>query len=528
MPYAQALRPNLIRAPVSKPIKLPAPVKGWYTASSIAEAPEETALICQNWFCEPDALRVRKGFQRHTFGQGANPVESLVIHTDGTQTGMFSVANERICDVSVPGFVPTAVVTGLTNNRFQFINFAAGGGAYLVMVNGADDVINYDGTTWTTTSGITGVTGGPESLINVFQYKERLWFVQDGTTDVWYLPVNAISGTANKLACGALLDHGGKLIAGINWSVADAGTGKDDLLALISDQGELLIFTGTDPADAAAWNYIGNYHVGKPLGYRCFFKVGGDVLIICDAGILPISKVVNIDKAVFSKNSLTTQFWPDWSTAVRRYGRNFGWQMVTLPGANMAILNVPTVEDAEAEQFVWNVATGAPSKFTGLNAVCWAQYNDEIYFGGGHGRVYKAETGANDAGANIVATLLPAYDDLGSPAIMKHIKLVKALYETNVLSAPEIAIAVDYGDPANYAAVDISTVMTVFTWDVTPWDTAPWLGAAVYRPWQSGNTLGSAISPATRVTIEGGGAADDLVYRLFAWHLAYEDGGIVG
>jgi hypothetical protein len=42
--------------------KLPAPIQGWYTAASIAEAPPGTALIIENWFCEystPPAMRRR-------------------------------------------------------------------------------------------------------------------------------------------------------------------------------------------------------------------------------------------------------------------------------------------------------------------------------------------------------------------------------------------------------------------------------------------------------------------------------------
>ncbi len=527
--YSQPLRQNQRRIQVAKPIKLAAPTKGWYSASSIAAAPEQTALIIENWFCEPDALRLRKGYQSHASGlHPTSPTETLMVYTSGTDAKFFAAAGSRIFDITSPGAQTTgdAVITGRDSARNQYTNVATPGGQFLMVVNGLDDVMTYDGTNWDETSGITGVA--PEDLTNVWQYKERVWFTEVGTADAWYLAVNSISGAANSLACGSFLTKGGYLMAGINWSISDAGDGKDDLLLVISSEGEALVFTGTDPSDPTAWDYLGCYQVGKPIGRRCFFKVGGDILIITEGGLIPASKAITLDKAVFSTASMTKNFTPDYADFVRQYGSNYGWQMETLPASNMAILNVPTFEGSTADQVVWNVSTGAPSRFTGLPAVCWCFFQGGIYFGGPAGTVYKAETGANDNGADIVAYLLPAYDDLGSPATMKHVKLVKPIFESSMLISPEISIAVDYTAPVNFAASALDDSATYFTWSVTPWDVYPWLGTQVFRPWQSGNNIGAAISPATRVTIEDGGSADDLVYRLFAYHVVYEDGGIVG
>ena len=47
-----------------------------------------------------------------------------------------------------------------------------------------------------------------------------------------------LSGAATK---------GGKLLFGATWSI-DAGDGIDDKCVFVTDQGELLIFTGSDPS----------------------------------------------------------------------------------------------------------------------------------------------------------------------------------------------------------------------------------------------------------------------------------------
>jgi hypothetical protein len=505
--------------------KIPAPVLGWYTASSIAESPPGTALVIENFFCEANALRMRRGSQEHATELNASlPVETLALYTSGTQEEMFAACGTEIYDVTAPGVVDPAVVTGLSHSRWQYTNFATTGGQFMMMVNGADDMLTYDGSAWDTTSGITGVNGN--DLTNIWPYRERLWFTEDQSTDLWYLATDAITGPANALACGSLLSRGGSMIAGISWSVSD-DSGKEDFLAAISSEGEMLIFAGTDPSDPTAWGFFGAYFVGKPLGPRCLFKVGGDILIISQEGLLPLSQAITLDRAVFSKAAMTKNISPTYADAVRRYGGNLGWEMVTLPVSNMAVLNVPTTEGNAAQQIVWNTATGGLSQFTGWNACCWALFEDEIYFGGPMGTVYKAETGAQDVDEDIIAYLLPAYDDLGAPAVLKHVKLVKPIFESNVVIAPEISVAVDYADPRDFNSTPIADT-DWFTWDSSLWDEHPWLGTNIFRAWQSGMNIGAAISPATRVTITDGGEANDLTYRLFAFHILYEKGGVVG
>jgi hypothetical protein len=505
--------------------KIPAPVLGWYTASSIAESPPGTALVIENFFCEANALRMRRGSQEHATGlNAALPVETLALYTSGTQEEMYGACGTKIFDVTSPGAVGAAVVTGLSHSRWQYTNFATTGGQFLMMVNGADDMLTYDGSAWDTSSGITGVNGA--DLTNIWPYRERIWFTEDQSTDLWYLATDAITGPANALACGSLLSRGGSMIAGISWSVSD-DSGKEDFLVAISSEGEMLVFAGTDPSDPTAWGFFGGYFVGKPLGPRCLFKVGGDILIISQEGLLPLSQAITLDRAVFSKAAMTKNISPTYADAVRRYGGNLGWEMVTLPVSNMAILNVPTAEGQSAQQIVWNTATGGLSQFTGWNACCWALFEDEIYFGGTMGTVYHAETGAQDVEEDIIAYLLPAYDDLGAPAVLKHVKLVKPIFESNLVIAPEISVAVDYEDPQSFNASPIEDT-DWFTWDSSLWDEHPWLGTNTFRAWQSGMNIGAAISPATRVTITDGGEANDLTYRLFAYHILYEKGGVVG
>src|SRR3546814_14887307 len=98
----------------------------------------------------------------------------------------------------------------------------------------------------------------------------------------------------------------------------------------------------------------------------------------------------------------------DWSSdvcssdldAVKEYSETFGWEPFLYPRGPMLLFNIPN-SDSESEQFVFNAITRAPARFTGLNALCWALFNDAPYFGGADGTVYKFDTGASVNGTNI-------------------------------------------------------------------------------------------------------------------------------
>src|SRR5258708_25671776 len=50
----------------------------------------------------------------------------------------------------------------------------------------------------------------------------------------------------------------------------------------------LPIYDGLNPADTA-WTLKGLYKISKPLGRRCILKAGGDIAIMTEDGIVPMS-----------------------------------------------------------------------------------------------------------------------------------------------------------------------------------------------------------------------------------------------
>lgn len=211
-------------------------------------------------------------------------VETLMVYNKGGTEKMFACAGSAIYDVTAGGAVGAGAVTGLTNARWQWTMMTTSGGVYLTCVNGADTPRLYDSTGgWATTPAITGVTAA--DLINVWVYRNRLYYVEKNSTNCWYLSSDSIGGAATVFSLGGVFKRGGFLVSGGSWSVATNG-GLEENCAFISSEGEVAIYRGTYPGDTA-WSLVGVYQIGKPLGYRCTWKAGGDLAVLCEDGIIP-------------------------------------------------------------------------------------------------------------------------------------------------------------------------------------------------------------------------------------------------
>src|ERR1019366_8772631 len=118
---------------------LPAPVKGWYVGAPLSQAPPGTAYVMDNAFPQLDYVRARAGCVPYdTAIPGGTVVSTLMQWTDGINPKMFAVSNGSIYDVTGAGAVGAALVSGLANSNFQFIQFSGTGGQFLMAANGYD------------------------------------------------------------------------------------------------------------------------------------------------------------------------------------------------------------------------------------------------------------------------------------------------------------------------------------------------------------------------------------------------------
>jgi hypothetical protein len=187
-------------------------------------------------------------------------VQTLMVYSGGATSKMFAATSSGyIYDVTSTGAVGAAVVSGLTNGIWEYVNITTAGGSYLMAVNGADNALLYDGATWSTPA-ITGVTDN--NLSNMTMFKNRIWFIEENTLKAWYLPTSSIGGAAQYIDLSSLCRFGGHLVDLDTWTL-DAGYGVDDNIACSSPaNGEVIVYRGTDPASAATWALTGVWNTG--------------------------------------------------------------------------------------------------------------------------------------------------------------------------------------------------------------------------------------------------------------------------
>lgn len=471
----------------SQSVSIQSPIGGWNARDPIAAMPATDAIVLDNWYPTASDVRVRSGMTSWATGMSGR-VETLLPYSSTSGSQMFAVAGGEVFDITSSGAVGAAVTT-FSNSRIYFENFTTAAGNYLFCANGVDAPQHYNGTVWATPS-ITSVTGGASTLKQPCAFKSRLFFVQEDSLSFWYLPVNSIAGTATAFSLGGLFRFGGKLVAMGTWTL-DAGYGVDDHAVFITSNGEVAIYAGSDPSSSTDWSLVGVYRIGSPVGDRPLVKYAGDLLIICQDGVYPLSAALQSTR-LDQTQAITDKIRAAVSLATGTYSTNYGWCIMPYPKENAVILNVPT-SSTVSHQYVMNSLTGAWARFTGWDAASMVVFNDDLYFGG-ISTVYKAWYGKSDNGTAILTDAKQAFTDFGAPARRKHFKMVKPYIGTNATVAPGITLNIDYADKkvvGTGAAVPVSSGV----WGVSLWGVGLWGGGLqTLKKWMKVQGVGYTAS----------------------------------
>lgn len=456
-----------------------APVGGLNARDSLSAMKPEDALILDNFICRATTVDVRKGQVAHVTGFGANEViECLMSYRAAPNDKIFACSDLGIYDVTTHGVVG-AKVYSCTQGRWEFIEGGNAGIHYLLAVNGVDPMVLYNGTTWADAA-VTGVDS--KTFTNLTNFKRRNFFCQKDTLIMWYLDLDAVQGAAHPFDLSGIFMKGGSLQAIHNWTI-DGGSGQDDYCVILTTEGEAAVYRGTDISNAATWALVGVYALPRPIGRRCMFKFGGDVIITTESGLVKLSTVLQA-AAVDRQVSVSDKIIGLLNSAATAYRANLGWQMVTFASESILILNVPTVENTTSIQYVMNTLTGAWSSFSGMNAACMLELGGRLFYGG-KGRVVQALTGTNDFGANITAKAKTAFNAFNRPLLNKKISLIRVNYSTSKAVAVGLAITINY-DSSSVVTAATSTPQSQSLYDQSLWDTARWADSSfIVARWRS-------------------------------------------
>ena len=496
---------------------IPASIGGWYAKDPLDMMEESSAIRLINMFPTTQGITLRKGFRVHSTGLGSGAVETLVEYADAAgNRKLIACANGNIYNATTYGGVASSLASGLTNNRWQCVNFRdSGGTSKLIMVNGADTPKQYDGSTVSNAAYTVIVT--PANLIDVISYKNRLYFVEKDTTKVWYGSVDASTGALTAFDVGSLFKRGGYLNAITTWS-RDTGAGSDDLLVLISSVGEMLVYSGDNPG-ATNWTLSGRFPVPSPLGRRCFGNMGGESVVLTDQGVIPFSSLLTVtDQTETTYVKLTDNISPAFISAAKDYSSVFGWQFVAYPRGSMAIVNVPVLASTQYQQAVVNTLTGAWCKFTNINSVSWCLLNEKPYFGGIDGKVYEFDSVTNDNGNTIPVDVKTAFSYCGDRDRLKKFVLGRPLVAVNGEIRFSFNIDTDFQERVLNDEVIVSGV-SGSDWDTADWDTSDWDSGTVYN--QNMYAV-DGIGRCAAIRLKGN--YKDISITVSAFHLVYEPG----
>lgn len=587
---------------------VPAPVGGVNARDALASMPPTDAIVMDNWFPNPSYVAVRNGSVSWATGL-PDAVETVMAYNGLTNRKLFAASVSGFYDITVQGAVGSAIVSGLSNARWQHAMFNAAGGNVLLAVNGADAPRRFDsnaqgaietlntlvggsayatpgtytavpltggtgtlakatiivaggavtsvvistlgsgyvvgdtlsasntnlggsgsgfsikvetigGWSVTTINGMNAGTGNalaPANLITVTVFKQRVWYIEANTMNVWYTTVTGYQGTLTVLPLAAIFKMGGTLMQMATWTI-DNVEGMDDYAAFITSEGEVAIYQGYDPAQISTWSLVGVFRIGRPIGRRCITRLASDVLLISADGLTPLSKAMLTDRTQSNVN-LTYKILNAINTDVQNFNANFGWQVIEYPLGNKLVLNVPDVTNTTMHQWVMNSVTSAWCRFKNWNANCWEIQQDALYYGG-NTAVYLADTGSTDAGAAITVDCKPAFSYFDMVGQQKRFVMARPIFQVSAPINPNIILNVDFADVA-IPSPSFSSGGAA-PWNTSPWNTTPWGGLTpqiITRNWQGLAGLGYVASG--RIAMQ----VSKIAVQWFSTDYMFEPGG---
>ena len=290
--------------PVNRNVKsrdyiLPAPIGGLNRRDSLAAMPPQYAIVMDNYIPMDNKIILRSGYNSYvnlgTFvfsteeKSAKTGVRTLVSYKKPNDNRLIALYNRKAYNVSSPESIKEFGVE-FSSVRCQTVQYKN----YLYFMNGLDtpkvfyiddsDVEHFED--W----GFTSESLQPARIVAGAVSKEFLWFVEKNTLKAWYsATAGSIAGELKAFDLSQISKYGGELVAIANWTI-DGGVGIDDLTAFITSEGEVLVYSGSNPDDANDWAVKGSYKMSKPIVYKCVLPYQGDIVIISEDGYIPLSK----------------------------------------------------------------------------------------------------------------------------------------------------------------------------------------------------------------------------------------------
>lgn len=450
-------------AQVAQTFMFPPATGGMNNRDPAITLPANESPYMINCYPTVSGIQSRKGYASHVTGMPAI-TKALMVYTPTSGTeAMFAASGTALYDVTSAGAVGAAVVSGLANSNWQYVNFTnSSSTSYLCCFNGADSPRYWDGATWTAITGastpaITGLT--TTTIQSAFVHQRRMWLVQNNSLKVWYLPIDSVGGAANALDLGGIATLGGYVIAGSTWTI-DAADGADDYWVVVTSQGQMIAFAGTDPSSASTWTHVGTWNISIPMSVLSLYKYRGDLLILTNVGVLSARAIMsgasNVTAAISDK--ITNTF------ATLTTGANRA-SLIEDQAADLLIFNSGNFSGANYYCYPMNRTTGAWGGGWDLGMTTAAVMGGSIYYSTQYATdIIRKMTGVLDAGSAIEIQFQTGLSDFGAGPFIKNTSLGRILgYFANT---PSIGVSVSADNTGVTVPTLIARTITVDGFDM--------------------------------------------------------------
>lgn len=322
------------KKPSAKVAHFSAPLKGLSRFAELNEADPTLASVLTNWVVEQDRITVRPGFRKIGEIAGNPPISTMVPYY-GAPNKLLAAAGGGLYGLS-----GALVQGGYSNADWAWTSFTNLSDIdYTVMVNGADGVVSWDGTTFVTEA-ITAPPGEtwiiPAKLDKVLSHMNRLFFADSQNMAVYYLPVQGKAGQLEVVPLNALFKNGGHIVAICSWTV-DGGRGMEDQLVIFTSNGEAAIYSGVDPD--SDWMLAGVFRFDSPMSKNSVVNFGGDLFVMISTGLVPMTMLIRAETEQLGKADLHVMREFEEISKLRR--EEFGWQTFLNHHTNYVICNMP-------------------------------------------------------------------------------------------------------------------------------------------------------------------------------------------
>ena len=502
-------------------ISLPAPTRGLIESENYTYMSPGGAVVMDNWIPTMRGCKLRGGCIEWCAMPEQTPVISAFDYASGSSRHMFAATATNLYDVTFSG-TATLIQSGQADGNYATSQLANQSGDYLIALNDAGDFpMFFDGSVWTQLNAdqINGPPGTTvehgRNLVQVWKYRNRWMFIEGGSFNAWYLETDAIAGTLQLIPLSGSASLGGKLLFGATWTI-DAGDGLDDKCVFMTDQGEALIFSGTDPSDANNWAQEGRYQVPQPMGKNAHQLLGGDLLIATSDGICPLSAAISKDAGQLMLSMLTLTIRDTWRTQVLA-ASNYPWTMERWDEQGLMMVTWPGNGPGNLISAAVNTATGAWCRIVGWDVMCWCRMRGDRFFGTQDGRIMQAQrTGYDDGTALHPHVLVGGWEMFQSPTQTAIWHQARASFQAAASNPfrPQIFACTDYVLALPTAANPGPDPGVLDVWDQGLWDVALWDQPSAVTPsvvntqWVSVGLAGFSHAAGLQVRVAQQGTPD--------------------